>query len=67
MQTEAEFRAFFTKDLSDMANHRGESTIFAVDYENSSDVNDIERIFGLRDMKVEENLVPPILTDEQAK
>ena len=67
VRTEAELRAFFTKDLSEISNNRGQGTIYAVDYDNDSEVNEVERIFAHRDMRVERNEIPIILPEEDAK
>lgn len=67
VKTEVQMRAFFTKDLSEMSNNRGQGTIYAVDYMNDSEVNDVERIFAERDMRLERNEIPIILPEEDAK
>ena len=67
VKTDQEQRAFFTKDLSEISDNRGVGTIYAVDYENDSEVNQVERIFAHRDMRVERNEVKWILPEEDAK
>ena len=67
LKSELELRSFFKKDMSQIQNNRGEGTIYAIDYQNAPEVNEVERIFGQRDKKVAEGEIPIILPEEEAK
>ena len=45
VKTQSDLSKFFTKDVSQIQDNRGEGTIYAIDLENAPEVNYIDKIF----------------------
>ena len=67
MKTQAELAKFMTKDVSQIQDNRNEGTIYAIDLDNAPEVNVIDKVFLVRDQRVERKEIPIILPEEEFK